>query len=156
MSAKRGTWLSTFEKILNMFKSILVSTDFSPASWKAFKIGLSLRERYQSELYLLHIFPIEEPEISEDSILKMNKVKRKMEMINSELAGEKHHVTTVILPGQIENELLKFVKEQNFDLVIIGVNGNGEDNLPGSHTTTLLEKSTSPVLVIPNSFSLND
>ncbi len=67
--------------------------------------------------------------------------------------NEKTQINNLVLPGNIEKQLLDFVTQNSFDLVIMGVNSSGEDNSPGSHTAKLIEESDTPVLVIPNSYS---
>ena len=61
------------------------------------------------------------------------------------------NVEHIVQPGNVENELLRFVRENDFDLVILGVNGNGQDNKPGKHAITMIEKGNAPMLVVPNS-----
>ena len=66
--------------------------------------------------------------------------------------SEKTKINNLVLPGNIEQQLLDFVTKNSFDLVIVGVNSSGEDNSPGSHTAKLIEESDTPVLVIPNNY----
>lgn len=148
-----------------MFKSILVSSDFSPASWKAFQVGISLKDKYGSKLYVVHIYPTEDDsDVSIELQKRMQKVKDSMDKMSAEYNGtnpskgngRSEIIENFVIPGNIEKALLKFIKDENFDLVIMGINGNGEDSIPGSHTSTVLEMSTSPVLVIPNNYKTND
>lgn len=70
-------------------------------------------------------------------------------------ADNKVKINNHVVSGNIENQLLEFANQHTYDLVIVGVNSTGDDNSPGSHTTKLIEKSTTPVLVIPNNYSLD-
>lgn len=70
--------------------------------------------------------------------------------------GAHTKINNLVVSGNIEEKLLDFVDRNSFDLVIVGVNSNGEDNSPGSHTSKLIEESNTPVLVIPNKYAAND
>lgn len=141
-----------------MFTHILIPTDFSPAAWKAVEIGLNLSDQYKCEISILHIYPVaskfSHESSHEDLLPKLNKVKEHMTKLSNDLRkNEKTQINNLVLPGNIEKQLLDFVTQNSFDLVIMGVNSSGEDNSPGSHTAKLIEESDTPVLVIPNSYS---
>lgn len=138
-----------------MINKILIPTDFSPASWRATIFGLEMAKLNNSELSLLHVYPlvskyskgnrhIEMPTKLEEVKKKMNEFSQNlMERGNSEISN-------VVLPGNVEETMIKYVEEHDFDLVIVGVNGNGTNNELGSHTAKLIERSGTPVLVVPN------
>ena len=149
----------------------MVSSDFSPASWKAFQVGIGLRQKYGANLSVVHVYPTEDDSnVSSDLKRRISNIKNSMDKMSAEFNGndfsggkgqssgkpQPTKIQNIVIPGNIDKELLKFVKDEKFDLVIMGINGNGEDSLPGSHTSIMLEKSTSPVLVIPNNYGSND
>lgn len=141
-----------------MFKSILVTTDFSPASWHAFRLGVELGKSYSSEVCLFHVFPVEnKDDYSDDLMLSMRNVKNSMERLSNDISSERSkEILNVVVPGSIEQELMSFVKKNNFDLVIMGVNGNGNNNVPGRHTLSALEKISKPILVVPNNYGTDE
>ncbi|MEP1095616.1 MAG: universal stress protein [Cyclobacteriaceae bacterium] len=141
-----------------MFKQILIPTDFSPAAWKAVEVGLNLCDQYDCEISILHIYPVASKfskESSHDDLLpKLDKVKEHMIKLSNDLkTDENTKINNLVVPGNIEKQLMDFVNQHSFDLVIVGVNSTGEDNSPGSHTAKLIEESRTPVLVIPNNYS---
>lgn len=52
-----GPGVSSADSAKNGFRTILLATDFGPASAKAFPYALSLAEEYQAKLILLHMLP---------------------------------------------------------------------------------------------------
>src|SRR4030095_4952300 len=70
-----GTGIPTGEK--HLFKNILLTTDFSPASKKALEYPASLARRYGSSLYLTHVitvdgYPLASPEYAVSSLQNMH------------------------------------------------------------------------------------
>ena len=79
----------------------------------------------------------------------MNKLARDL------IENPEEKINNVVLSGNVEETMLKFIDENEFDLVILGINGNGSDNNVGSHTLSVLEKCCTPVMVIPNNSRVN-
>lgn len=140
-----------------LFTHILIPTDFSPAAWKAVEVGLNLSDQYGSEISILHVYPVASrySKASEQNDLKpkMEKVREHMTKLSDDLkSNSQTTINNLVVPGNIEEQLVKFVDNHSFDLVIVGVNSTGADNSPGSHTAKLIEESNTPVLVIPNNY----
>ena len=142
-------------RLMGIMNSILVSTDFSPASWKAFQVAIELQKKYGSNMCLFHVFP-NDNQYTVNLMTRMTTLKKNMERLANDMVDSKEiEIETVVVSGNVSDELEGFASDNNFDLVVMGVNGNGEDNRPGSHTIKLLEKSTVPVLVVPNESASN-
>ncbi len=126
------------------------------------QVGIDLGNKYGASISLLHVFPVATGYLAEENSAleyeeKLNNVKRNMEKITRELAEEnKQSITNEVISGNVNEALLEFVEAHEFDLVIMGVNSNGSDNAPGSHTTRLIEKSSTPILVVPNNYQVHD
>ena len=139
-----------------MISSILIPTDFSPASWTATQVGLELsRLSSESTISFLHIYPNSAKYSSKDtkkaSQQVLEEMKDRMNQLSLSLSDQPmERINNVVLSGNVEDTMLKFIKEHKFDLVIVGVNSNGLNNEIGSHTVSLIEKSGTPVLVVPN------
>ncbi len=143
-----------------MFTHILIPTDFSPATWKAVEMALNLSDHYNCEISILHIYPAtlqsSDGRGGKDLIPKLKNVEEHMIKLSDDLkADRKTKINNLVVSGNIEKQLMKFANQHAYDLVIIGVNSTGDDNSPGSHTTKLIEQSSTPVLVIPNNYSLD-
>lgn len=159
MSGKSLIASSRFDASLsrNLFTHILIPTDFSPAAWKAVEVGLSLSDQYGCEISILHIYPVvsrfSKKQASEDLHPKLEKMKEHMTKLSDDLSTDKKtKINNLVVAGSIEKQLLEFVRQNAYDLVIVGVNSSGEHNSPGSHTVRLIEESDTPVLIIPNNY----
>jgi nucleotide-binding universal stress UspA family protein len=60
-------------------------------------------------------------------------------------------IKPVLLSGNVNDQILDYIKKVPHDLIIIGVNSNGSNNDAGSHSIEIIKSSGVPVLVIPNS-----
>ena len=137
-----------------MISSILIPTDFSPASWKATQLGIELFQRYEeTKLSLLHVYPIatKYQEDIEDTEKKIEHMKNRMIQLSNDL-NEKitDAIENVVLPGNVNDVMLEYIENNRFDLVIVGINSNGQNNDIGSHTINVIEKSGVPVMIVPN------
>jgi nucleotide-binding universal stress UspA family protein len=140
----------------SQFQSILIPTDFSPAAWKAMQIGLDMGHKYNSRITVFHVFPAAK---NQNDLLsdQLEKVRSNMEKLSKELTEKDgQDITNVVLSGNVDEALTDFVKNNHFDLVIMGLNSNGMDNTLGTHTINLITRSRIPVLVVPNHYALND
>ncbi len=137
-----------------MISSILIPTDFSPASWNATQLGIELFQRHEdTKLSLLHVYPIaaKYQEDSEDTEKKIEHMKNRMIQLSNDL-NEKitNAIENVVLPGNVNDVMLEYIENNRFDLVIVGINSNGQNNDIGSHTINVIEKSGVPVMIVPN------
>ena len=137
-----------------MIAQILLSTDFSPASWNAAKIGMEIARANKAILKILHVMPTKSkfshgkhasllPKAIED-------VKHRMNDISSGMNGENGiNVENIVIPGNIEDTMSEYIAENSLDLIIMGVNSNGVNNEIGSHTLNMIENSGVPILIVP-------
>ncbi|MEM6641889.1 MAG: universal stress protein [Bacteroidota bacterium] len=143
-----------------MINQILIPTDFSPAAWQATKLGMELASENGSTLSILHIVPIVSRYLHDKTLPhlpeKIEEIKSKMNELSKELVEETSlKVENVVLPGRVAQTMLDFVRKNNFDLVILGVNSHGGGNDLGSHSTLMIERCNVPVLVVPNTAKSN-
>ncbi len=138
-------------------KRILIPTDFSPAAWNAMNMAISMCHKKSGSITLLHVFPAGAKfdkhikNLNEELDADMDLTKQRMVSFSRELSRSKKLVIdSVILKGWVDEEILFFVQNNDFDLVIMGVNGNGMDNRPGSHITKMIEQTSTPLMVVPN------
>jgi len=106
-------------------------------------------------LSILHVYPVVSRYLDirtpVEIPVKMNELKLRMNQLAQDfMENPDDKIQNVVLSGNVEETMLRFIKENNFDLVILGINGNGSDNNMGSHTLSIIEKSGTPVMVIPN------
>jgi nucleotide-binding universal stress UspA family protein len=134
---------------------ILIPTDFSPAAWQATKLGMELANNHNARLNLLHIVPTVS-RYSKDTKHqhlpeKLEEVKDRLNDFSKNLSEEmKVPIENFVLPGNVADTMMNFIKDHEYDLIILGVNSNGSDNELGSHTSMVIEKCGVPVLIVPN------
>ena len=141
-----------------MLSSILIPTDFSPASWKATQVGLELaRLNSEAVLSILHVYPLSSRYSSQNDPTELpsqlTDLEKRMNQLVSELIDQSERINNLVLSGNVEKTMMSFIEENSFDLVIIGINSNGVDNYVGSHTMNLIKNSGTPVMIIPNNES---
>ncbi|MEQ8583219.1 MAG: universal stress protein [Marinoscillum sp.] len=135
---------------MNLFHQILIPTDFSQAAWHAVQLGLQLIAPENSRLTLLHVFPSGPLDKNRD-IRLMEGLRKQMDDFCLTLErSQKTKIQPVILGGEVRGEVLRFIQENAFDLIILGVNSNGVDNEPGSHIANIITQANAPVMVMPN------
>lgn len=110
------------------------------------------------KLSILHIYPgakkISDEEMQAEFHPKLDKVKSKMiELSKTMIDASEDKISNVVLAGNVEETMLNFIGENNFDLAIIGINSNGSDNKLGSHAISIIEESNVPVMIVPNNSS---
>ncbi len=138
---------------------IIITTDFSETSYLAIKHGAFLAQYTKGEVYLVHIitkhwekFNVFTPSITIDNIEKAsNAVQQKLEELSSDIKKEYGvNVTTVVNSGNPTTEIVKFAKEINAGLIVMGTHGysSWEDLTIGSNALKVLTKSPCPVLTM--------
>jgi nucleotide-binding universal stress UspA family protein len=146
------------------FQHILVTTDFSEASFAAFDIASYQAKMAGTKLTLLTIVPDWEvpPSILEHVPMpeRINEYRQQIFQAStarlSALAKEKFHgqkVETIVLISSRSQaaEICDFAKKQHCDLIVMSSTGHGAlaSLVVGSTTQRVLLESPCPVLVIP-------
>ena len=132
-------------------KKILVGCDFSPDSKLAFEYGLSLAQEFQAELCLSHVIKpslyIEERQ-GIDQL--RNRLKKKLDSMVPEGCRDWCTAKTALLDGEPYIALMDYAKEQDIDMIVLGIRGHTllEKLLVGSTTDRLIRHSPFPVLAV--------
>jgi nucleotide-binding universal stress UspA family protein len=126
-----GTPVRSHPGQASSFQRILVATDFTPRSKRAFHKALELARDLQAELHLLHvhsvpspraIFFISMPTESHRRISARVRVKARRRFENflrgEDLAGVTVH--TVVREGSPHREIIAYASEAGLDLVVVG------------------------------------
>jgi len=123
-------------------KKIMVPVDFSEPSKKAVNYGLSLASEFKSRLVLTHIAAF-------DTVIYD---KAKMQMLQLLPADYRDQLDfeIIVKAGDIRQELLAIVDENEIDLVVMGSRGRSyfERMLLGSVTERMLRKLHVPILTV--------
>jgi nucleotide-binding universal stress UspA family protein len=111
-----------------MYSRILVPTDYSKASFAAFKPAAVLASKFGAEIFLLHV--IEEiplyayrigtsqkkldEQVVERAAAEMRKVAKLLRSRDAEL---------IVRTGNVHKEILSVVKAKRIDLIVMGTHG---------------------------------
>ena len=139
-----------------MISSILIPTDFSPASWNATQVGLELFHQCgEAKLSFLHVYPVTSKQLENGNAKatheKMETMQHRMVQLSQDLSEKtEDRIENVVLPGNVDEVMMQFIEEHKFDLVIVGINSNGQSNDIGSHAINVIKKSGVPVMIVPN------
>ncbi|MEM9325005.1 MAG: universal stress protein [Bacteroidota bacterium] len=135
------------------FENILVLTDFTPASWEALKYGAMFHNSVQSNITLLHVVPSKVNGNGKDrdkTNVSIGLVEQKIQLLQKEMS-QNGGTRTVVLNGNVTDEILKHLEAVHYDLIVMGANGNGGLNSDlGRNTRTILQSAGVPVMVLPS------
>ncbi len=147
-------------------KTILVPTDYSDVASNALQYAVELAkfsskgvEAHKAQLILMHAYQVPVPSgevpvmmITPRELEKenQNRIKKLEKEITRQVEG-KIKIESVVRAGFTVDEIMDVIKEKKADLVVMGVTGTGKASelLIGSHTTSLIKQTQTPVLVIP-------
>lgn len=154
-------------------RKVLIPIDFSNYSLKACQFGFSFANAINSEVVLLHAYfsPIYVPTIPYGTdnfnfqIEREESVKSMIETVHNELnklsdtikkkveSGEFPNIkyTCILRDGIPEEEILRYAKEYNPQIIIMGTRGRSQKDIDliGSVTAEVIERSKSFVYAIP-------
>lgn len=140
-------------------KKILFPTDFSEGSANALPYAVDLAKNYGAKLYMLHVIydiatasGLHVPHVSVDEMYKelLASAKKELERFGADILKDLKDIEYTIIRGIPYEEILKFAKENNIDLIVIGTHGRkGLDRvLFGSTAERVVRNSSCPVLTV--------
>lgn len=158
---------------------ILIPVDFSEYSMKACQIGFNIAKNIGSEVVLLHVYftPIYASSFPYGDVFSYQfsddeNVKNILQKVHSDLnklsdsikkkvaSGEFPEVkfSCVLREGIPEEEILRYSKESQPKLIVMGTRGKNQKDIDliGSVTAEVIERSRIAVLTIPENTSLKD
>ena len=137
---------------------IIVPVDFSDASYNASYYAASLANMYSCEMVLVHAFvnPSGIDDMPSGFVFQPGKelweVKKDLLDEYVDILSKKYtiRVKGLVREGRATPAILDIANDENADLIIMGMKGKGKSSsLFGSNTTSVMGKSTIPVLLIP-------
>jgi len=138
---------------------ILVPVDFSLYSQKALRYGLTLAHLFEANLHLLHVLdqPIHPVHygIGEDLLMRLNPEVPKssheeLQRLVARSSAVEVKCQTHVREGRAYSEIVRFVTEQECDLVVMGTHGMSglEHFLLGGTTEKVMRHASCPVLAV--------
>ena len=134
------------------FKNILLATDFSAASEKAFAYAVAVARRHGSKITLSHVIP---PDLV--SLLPAPSAERRRDEEERQLEGlasrsELNQIPheAILRAGSVGSELSSVIREQEIDLVILATHGRSglKKLVLGSVAEEVLRRAPCPVLTV--------
>jgi nucleotide-binding universal stress UspA family protein len=152
------------EVIVILLKRILVPTDFSAASAAAVQYGVALARAFKAKLHLLHVEPRHDLEIMVERELVVEKAlstaagttvpqNPARELLAKILTEDEEHelrAEYVLRAGGPYVEIVRYAKERNIDLIVMGAHGRGvvAHMLMGSVAEKMVRQAPCPVLTV--------
>jgi nucleotide-binding universal stress UspA family protein len=140
-----------------MFKKILVTTDASPFSRRAFVIALNLAKTFGSELELLHVTILSEVLLGFTptyavAIPQMDIDKNGEVALDVTMEGVDVDIPVkrVIKAGHPVPIIIREIAEEKIDLVVMGSHGYGviAGSVMGSVSQRVLQRTKCPALIV--------
>jgi len=144
------------------YKKVLFCTDFSENADYAFDFAYGIAKRDEGLLYILHII-LENPyKAYAEVMITVEDLEKLQKAIEEDLDNKfrEHYVERikngtefeiVTISGREDEEILKFAKKENVDIIVMGTHGRTgiEHVLFGSVAERVLRHSPFPVFIIP-------
>jgi nucleotide-binding universal stress UspA family protein len=140
-----------------MFNRILVALKFTPASQTVLKKGIELAKKNEAELHIFHALDYRLKELEEDDpklVEIKNETKNKYNTEVEPLLNGFHNVKFGCQPADPALEICKIARHNDTDLIILGSHQRPEEKAAMGRIDyvgmTILEKSSCPVMLVPN------
>jgi universal stress protein A len=140
-------------------KKIACCVDFSENAKAAFETALELAENFQAKLFILHVLPpvfnpvlpdseYVFPEQPKDALII--KVEERIQQEYGSLVGQEVDSETVVLDGHISSEIIRFLSDEDIDLVVLGSYGASGMGLVlfGSVANRVSHKAPCSVMIV--------
>jgi nucleotide-binding universal stress UspA family protein len=137
---------------------VIYTTDFSDASAAALPAALEITRRFDAELHILHVaerlldvMPVTGG-LEEDAHRDFDRnAHERLDRWVAERVPADLKATSVMREGDPATEIVALAREQNADLIVMGLHGHSavERWLVGSVTEAVLHKTPCPVLGVP-------
>jgi nucleotide-binding universal stress UspA family protein len=134
------------------FKNILLATDFSDASERAFNYAIAIARLHGSKIYLIHVIPPDSTSVipQPPTDWMRHEAEREMESLasRSELKSIAHE--TVLRTGSVWSVFSAVIHQQNIDLVVLGTHGRGglKKLVLGSVAEEVMRRVGCPVITV--------
>jgi len=148
---KRDTGLPGFD-----VKRLVVTTDFSEESKKAFPYALALARKFEASLILLYVVPAHMPaELSHLGFLLeerrlLTEARERLPRFRQAELDPHLHVDTLVMNGAPAHEICRTAETQAVDLIIMATHGHTglKHFMVGSVTENVVRHAPCPVLVV--------
>jgi len=140
---------------MRAIQTILVTTDFSETSKRAFPLARELAERFRARLVLVHVHEewtllmgeYGQPLVQEVFEEQRRMMEGRLHALARELGSDVQVATALGAPHQ---EIVRLARERPADLIVMATHGRGfvSHALLGSTTERVLRRAPCPVVVV--------
>jgi nucleotide-binding universal stress UspA family protein len=132
-----------------LYEKILVPIDGSQHSKHAIKEAIKIAKMAQSTITLLNVYPKTSPQKQPNTETQQKNGKNILTEAQKLIETQDIPVKTLLLEGEIVNQIIKAAKENQFDLIIVGARGLSkiEEIMLGSVSQGVTENAPCPVIV---------
>jgi nucleotide-binding universal stress UspA family protein len=156
LTVRDRAWQMPPQKSAFAPKRILVTTDFSDASKKAFQYAAALARRFEASVTLLYVVPSQLPsELSHIGIVLEEKrlveeARERLPRFREAELDPHRHVETLVLNGRPAHEICHTAETRQTDLIVMSTHGHTglKHFLLGSVTEKVVRHAPCPVLVV--------
>jgi len=134
---------------------ILVPTDFSECSERARSYAVEIAKRFEAELHLLHaVPPIAIPAymgyVPDELVEPKEGARKSLQQWDTPALQDVKSVERVVVLGTPFVEIVRYAREQNVDLIVMGTHGHSglTHALIGSVAEKVVRKASCPVLTV--------
>jgi universal stress protein A len=140
------------------FKKILVPTDYSDMSLAAVEYAMSFSGMFGSTIYLLHtldtipVLSYHAVDLTTETVIYETELNAKndLHLFTISKVGNMPNLVEVVRKGIAQEEIVKFAKEEQIDLIIMATHGRSGIShiLMGSVAEKVVQHSSVPVLIV--------
>lgn len=141
---------------MTTIKTILVTTDFSESSKKAFPLARALANRFQAKIILIHsledrlpplVFEFSPGSFEEMVRLQKEKSRERLAEFGQELGKDTERE---LANGPSHLEIVRIAEQRKADLIVMATHGHGffSQAFLGSTTERVLRRAPCPVLIV--------
>ena len=144
---------------MQRIERILLTTDFSETSKRAFAPAVMLARKFGAAILLTYVeedrlppLVVEYMAVGVDEILgqQMDRATERLGESVAELAGEVERVEPLVAMGTPSVEIVRLAEEHDVDLIVIATHGRGfiSHAILGSTAERVLRRAPCPVLIV--------
>jgi nucleotide-binding universal stress UspA family protein len=140
-------------------RKVLVPTDFSESARHALTYGISFAREYEAELSVVHVvenltvgyasdlFPVPMAEVFQEI---SGYARTELAKLGEEARAKNVTVAEVVVQGKPSAEIMRFARETEVDMIVLGTHGKGmlDQALFGSTTERVVRRAPCPVLTV--------
>ncbi len=138
-----------------MYSKILVANDGSSGALKALDAAIGLAKRHHAALHMITVeelprFPASIDEVDEERDEANHRFAPVIEAARARARKDRVKIETHVVPGHVVEAIVEFIRENGFDLLVVGFMGHSQlyNRIIGSRTDRLVRFAPCAVLVV--------